>query len=63
MFGIGHVLLVLQSQPHTDDAWRQQYFQWCGGGRGGLGIIHYVRLRTVLLVFMAEGSSEIFCWG
>ena len=58
MFSIGYVLLVLQSQLHNDDAWRQQASEWC---IKGCFAIHSEKPRTVPVVFVAEGSFDELC--
>ena len=58
MFSVGYVLLVLQSQLHNDDAWRQQDFQCYVGGRFA---IRSVKPRTVTIVIVAECFVTSIC--
>ena len=60
MFSIGYVL-VLQSQLHHDDAWRQRYFEWCVCVCVGVCAIHSLKPRTAV-VFVVEGCFDEFCY-
>ena len=57
MFSIGYVLM-LQSQLHNSDTWRQQDYEWCVGG---CFAIHSVKPRTVPVVFVEKGSFDELC--